>query len=225
MLTPAGAVEACQKFIDVRSGTENYVIVKPPSPLLPPQQERECDAAVNKAKESDLVKTVWQQFGPECEPPPIVCRCCEWYEKNGEVVGKRFGSYNPNPVMRDVTVCWNNYMNPQGPQQSLDRGLAHELTHALQKCKNYPGGCGGSLKKEIEARICANDCRGFDDCLMQALQSSCGKHCMKAYEVATEFAGIRAWYQNKEKKGKKSGGFCQFYPIAPIPPTPTPKEL
>jgi len=124
-----------------------------------------------------------------------------------------------------ITVCWNNLS--KASDDSLAQLLAHETTHRLQQCTAKDPAdpsCEGSLQREIEARKCANQCNGFVDCLSKALASSCNpnKYCKNGADVSKLYAALQKWYQDKETKGAKTGGFCHFYD-PPIPPNPQPR--
>jgi hypothetical protein len=94
----------------------------------------------------------------------------------------------------------------------MNQILAHELTHALQHCAGYGTKCKESIKKEIEARICAKECSIFDDCLERALASSCiMPHCVTAAEAMKAYEEVKEWYDEKRKNWRyQSGGFCYF---------------
>ena len=94
----------------------------------------------------------------------------------------------------------------------LNKVLAHELTHALQSCRGYPIDCIGDLKREMEARICSNECRNFDECIIMALASSCGRKCNDPAIILHGLTDLQKWFFDKTRKGKgRPGGFCDFF--------------
>ena len=159
----------------------------------------------------DSMKKVLAQFGDSCKVPEIECKCCDWYtKKDGSDAASITGIYSRDT--RKITYCWNNHKRKRSTDSDMRKTLAHELTHALQHCAGYGTNCKESIKKEIEARICAKECSTFDGCLASALESSCiMPHCVTAAEAMKAYEEVKTWYDAKRTKGHyKPGGFCYF---------------
>jgi len=157
----------------------------------------------------DSMKKVLAQFGDSCKVPEIECKCCDWYtKKDGSDAASITGIYSRDT--RKITYCWNNHKRKRSTDSDMRKTLAHELTHALQHCAGYGTNCKESIKKEIEARICAKECSTFDGCLASALESSCiMPHCVTAAEAMKAYEEVKTWYDAKRTKGHyKPGGFA-----------------
>ena len=107
--------------------------------------------------------------------------------------------------------CWNNYNDKEIKPFSLAKTIAHELTHSLQRCGRDGRGCLSSIKKEIEARMCAKQCGSFEECFLNALESSCfmGTHCNNASDAANYMPELRQWFMEMSNE-QNSLGFCKF---------------
>jgi RHS repeat-associated protein len=149
----------------------------------------------------------------KCKKLGFRCECCSSWENEEGYRYIEFGKYSRNFADPYIVLCWNALA--KSPEMMRET-IAHELTHALQHCMadgQRDLSCAGSLKREIEARICAGQCHGFDECLALALASSCDAngYCRAAAEVVALFDSIQQWFELKEAMGQEPGGFCSFY--------------
>ena len=214
LISPNKVKTDCEDAIAFKRAENNYVI-KNPSPI-DSMTEKKCNEMVDKIKSFNPVKPLLEQFSEDnnCPEPKISCSCCNWYE-NTEGVRKAstLGSYSASS---GITLCWNNIEagleNGKDMTIELNKVLAHELTHALQSCRGYPIDCIGDLKREMEARICSNECRNFDECIIMALASSCGRKCNDPAIILHGLTDLQKWFFDKTRKGKgRPGGFCDFF--------------
>ena len=206
------AVEArseCQDVINRKRGRAGWITHTGQGEVV---GYRECYKKIVDAIGYEPLSTVLRQFGDECPLPKIQCDCCSWSEKKGEGYSFILGKYVHEN--RTVTICWNNLKRfRRGNENEMNKLLTHELTHALQSCKGMPGGCGGSLKKEIEARICSGECSDFDGCFKASIKSSCGYHCTESRQITDAlYNDVKRWYDLKMSKPGEKGDFCKFYP-------------
>ena len=185
---------------------------------LSPTEDAMCHEKINKSLGSPLVKKLYSQFSAACPCPKFECDCCVRKIVYGTNLDAP-GGYSL--VDKNIKVCWNIFRDTKYPdgydQNSLQRTLAHELTHALQHCRSRSSGenpksCIDNIKWEIEARKCSGECDGlpFEDCLNRALWSSCGKWCTNPVVVKEKYQEIKSWYERMEAKGNANGGWCKF---------------
>ena len=190
---------------------KSYDRHEPDPDSLIDKEKTVCEKKLVAARRSDPMKKVLAQFGDSCKVPEIECKCCDWYtKKDGSDAASITGIYSRDT--RKITYCWNNHKRKRLTDSEMRKTLAHELTHALQHCAGYGTNCKESIKKEIEARICAKECSTFDGCLASALESSCiMPHCVTAAEAMKAYEEVKTWYDAKRTKGHyKPGGFCYF---------------
>ena len=109
----------------------------------------------------------------------------------------------------------------------LEEVLCHELIHAWQSpyCQGpnnplYGADCLGRLKSELQAYVCAGQCKSFVECINRALASVCPGPCEKQAPWVREMADeLYVWY----KEGLDKGTFCP--PGTPAgPPMPVPPK-
>jgi hypothetical protein len=149
-----------------------------------------------------VVKDILSQFGKNCPLPPVRCEEC----------GGAGGWYDDTP---EIVICVKH--SPGVGTYEYSQTLAHELTHALQRCNNKDAkGCRDSLKREMEAYYCGREDIAFGDLYSDAVRSSCGTDPSKCTpdEVQNLHQELLAWF-NKEKEN-----FCKFprKPDYPGPP-------
>jgi len=223
LITAREAESKCQQYITASTGGGGWKEI--PGGTITISDKQDCRKQIDDLlQNSKLIARLWEQFdnvpnNTKCVRPQFDCVCCSKWIRGEETIIE-MGGYNRNHNDPFIKICWNNV-------NKLDfaNTLAHEITHRLQQCTasdpNDPS-CEGSLKREIEARICAYQCKGFDDCLLKALVSSCSarSYCKKSTDVSNAFDAIKKWYQDKAQKGAGNGGFCSFYPKLPAPSLP-----
>jgi len=197
---PAGnAKDLCQQTIDG--------VKKDGGPReLPKSDEcKPCQKLIDDLLNSPnfVVKDLLSQFGKSCPRPPVRCAECGgaggWYD-----------SSNP-----EIVICVKHSVGVGTYEYS--QTLAHELTHALQRCNNKDGkGCRDSLKREMEAYYCGREDIAFGDLYSDAVRSSCGTDPSKCTpdEVQNLYQEMQEWF-NKEKDN-----FCKF-PRKPDYPGPS----
>ena len=206
-MNPRTTASVCQKYIDVREDMKSYDTHKADPDSLIDKEKSVCMKKIDTARRSDPMKKVLSLFGDSCKVPDIECKCCDWYtKKDGSRAASISGIYSRDT--RKITYCWNNHKRNKTSDYKMNQTLAHELTHALQHCAGYGTNCKESIKKEIEARICAKECSTFDDCLESALASSCiALHCITGAEAMNAYQEVKEWYDAKRTKGHyKPGG-------------------
>jgi RHS repeat-associated protein len=166
----------CKKVIDWRKEVDTEA--EPPK--ISDESNADCQRKIaeifEKSDSKSRLSKIFGQFNDQCKKPPIRCECCKrgsggnyWDEPKGH-------SGEDSPGGPRIVICWNNLKDDE---DRLIEVLTHEGTHALQDC--YWKGeynCGQSLKWELEAYRCADQCRTFEECLFRAIQSSCGSHCL-----------------------------------------------
>ncbi len=226
------AEKQCQTLINARSGNDpNWVTVT----LSTPAGSGDCLKTFESLTQHPIVQPLWKQFNQtNCRAPVFDCQECSCQVYRPDIhrvyqIGGQF-IYDPTTGRRTIKICWNNiktFKDVYPDDTSLAKLLAHETTHALQKCppgKFQQENCKDSLKREIEARKCGKQCEKFNECLALALDSSCGRSCMKASEVSAVYAELNKWFEETDAKGSKPGGFCTFN-ITPSQPTPKRKGV
>ena len=160
-----------------------------------------------------------QLYPRSCEPVAVQCRCCG-YHTNFTTKGwsATFASFSNQSGKPQITICWDNIFRFN---RNLSQEITHETTHYLQFCSGRGPNqrtCKDSLKREIEARICANQCESFDECFKLALWSSCKSvsgFCTKGSDAKDAIKAVDKWYKEKIKGNPMT--FCVFVPEPPIP--------
>ena len=202
----AEAKRRCQSMID---GSKHVKTVLSDEQITP-EAKSACMGKVNAALGEPVVSDVVSEFGEGCEMPKLDCGCCSSFTmaNSGEKRGIR-GYWDPR--IKTVMFCWNNYNDKEIKPFNLAKTIAHELTHSLQRCGRDGRGCLSSIKKEIEARKCAKQCGSFEECFLNALESSCfmGTHCNNSSEAANYMSELRQWFMEMSNE-RNSLGFCKF---------------
>ena len=176
-----------------------------------------CANQYNKARNQspelrELIKLVEQQAadGKGCPIPDIRCGSCS--------PDNVCGVYNPKN--NTITIC-STYLDDSKTRE-LAQLLIHELTHALQRCKNgqpAKDDCSRALSDEIQAYFCAGECSDFNTCLGRAIGSACNANggCTDPQKVAAAYDELStAW-------NKKGADYCFQKSIpTPIPTNPKP---
>ena len=209
--TPQEARDRCQKIKDLRNQRAADEMVNP-VPLITTEQSNACHTKIvevwenERARGNSRMLEIWDQFGPDCSAPQILCKCC----------GKgSAGSYNRNSKI--LTLCWNNLKDDES---EFIKTITHEGVHALQNCywKKNKNNCTRSLYWELEAYYCEKECTTFEECMYRALASSCGGHCKQK-----DFPSDDYFFKMKRIFDGRKGRFCQFprnpyYPPKAKPP-------
>jgi RHS repeat-associated protein len=202
----AKAKSRCQSMLDGSKHIKNVLSGE----QITPDAKRSCMSKVNAALGEQVVSDVVSEFGEGCEMPKLDCGCCSSFTmaNSGEKRGVH-GYWDPR--IKTVMFCWNNYNDKEIKPFSLAKTIAHELTHSLQRCGRDGRGCLSSIKKEIEARMCAKQCGSFEECFLNALESSCfmGTHCNNASDAANYMPELRQWFMEMSNE-QNSLGFCKF---------------
>lgn len=180
---PGSAAAACQAAIDAvkKNGGPRDIPDKAGCP--------DCQKTVDNllANPNFILKPILAKFNKKCPRPPVVCRNCS---------GKG-GSYDGT----EIVICVKQGMGVGDYEYS--QTLAHELTHALQRCSSTPQNCKDLLKAEMEAYTCGHDGPPtFDNMYPRAIGSSCGVDptpCSPS-EVQKLYDEMQEWY-NKAKDG------------------------
>ncbi len=150
----------------------------------------------------------------------INCSCCE-YESSGRFlptppITVYTGEYPLRKLIGHITVCVNNSPN-------ILRTMVHELIHANQFCRDFKGPpgqeCYDSLRMEMEAYYCANQCTHDDNgneitdpdilairCAKAAVRSACPRFCPTLGKDTIGRA--LSWF--KERHANKE--LCKFKP-------------
>jgi len=97
----------------------------------------ECQEKMNKAKTTGLTNRISQEISNKKCYIEIKCICCE-----GETA--KFGGYTEFKGTITVTLCSNNLKN----DSEVSTLLTHEMTHALQYCRNK------DRSSSCEQRVC-----------------------------------------------------------------------
>lgn len=175
----------------------------------------DCTKALNSIQSDADVIELLNEIPSDCRNRiKLRCSCCNhpavaYFSPDGVENEISDPDTRIGPLLR---ICWNNARHiPLWMQKKI---MKHELTHALQYCAGLnqpePGmsdiqKCLKSLAREMEANYCGGFCTNADDCIEQAIHSSCNKWCTDGAWLSDDALDMkREWFD----KHVKDRDFC-----------------
>ena len=219
----------CDDFIRSRDGEGGWIIIPDGRLSLSTAGKTNCEneyhrilADTNIEKLQSLIQQR-KMYPHTCDHLELQCKCCD-YQMNVGTGRPRgvSGSYSNNRNKPQLTLCWNSIkIKRKNGKNDLTEVITHEMTHFLQHCSGFGPNkrtCEDSLKREIEARKCAGQCKSFGECFERSLGSSCKGNkgfCSQGIMARESYETVKDWFKNKHNGIPTE--FCDFVPEPPIP--------